>query len=51
MNKEEQIKIINETIAKTKFTLKPLGYNFIFWGFLIISMSLFHYFFPRGLKN
>ena len=47
MNKEEQIKIINETIAKTKFTLKPLGYNFIFWGFLIISMSLFHYFFPE----
>ena len=47
MNKEEQIRIINETIAKTKFALKPLGFNLIFWGFLIISMSLFQYFFPE----
>ena len=46
MTNEEQIKIINETIAKTKFSLKPLGYNFIFWGLLIISMSVFHHFFP-----
>ena len=46
MTNEEQIKIINETIAKTKFSLKPLGYNLIFWGLLIISMSVFHYFFP-----
>ncbi len=47
MNKEDQIRIINETIAKTKFALKPLGFNLIFWGFLIISMSLFQYFFPE----
>lgn len=47
MINEEQIKIINETIAKTKYSLKPLGFNFIFWGFLIVSMSIFQYLFPE----
>jgi len=47
MTKEEQLSIINDTIQKTKYNLKPLGYNLIFWGVLIITMSLFHYFFPQ----
>ena len=47
MTKEEQIKIINDAIIQTKTSLKPLGYNLLFWGILIISMSLFHYFFPE----
>jgi hypothetical protein len=47
MTKEEQLSIINDAIKETKYNLKPLGYNFTFWGILIISMSLFHYFFPQ----
>ena len=47
MTKEEQIKIINDAIIQTKNSLKPIGYNLLFWGILIISMSLFHYFFPE----
>jgi hypothetical protein len=47
MTKEEQIKIINDSIIQTKTNLKPLGLNFVFWGILIISMSLFHYFFAE----
>ena len=47
MTKEEQINIINDAIIQTKTSLKPLGYNLLFWGILIISMSLFHYFFPE----
>jgi len=47
MTKEEQLRIINDTIKKTKYNLKPLGYNLVFWGVLIITMSLFHYFFPQ----
>jgi len=47
MTKEEQLSIINDTIKKTKYNLKPLGYNLVFWGVLIITMSLFHYFFPQ----
>ena len=43
MTKEEQIKIINDAIIQTKTSLKPLGYNLLFWGILIISMSLFHF--------
>ena len=34
-------------LSKTKSNLKPLGYNLIFWSVVIISMSLFHYFFPQ----
>ena len=46
MTKEEQLSIINDAIRQTKINLKPFGYNFVFWGFLINLMSLFHYFFP-----
>ena len=47
MTKEEQLNIINDAIKQTKSNLKPLGYNLIFWSVVIISMSLFHYFFPE----
>ena len=47
MTKEEQLNIINDAIKQTKSNLKPLGYNLIFWSVVIISMSLFHYFFPQ----
>lgn len=47
MTKEEQLNIINDAIKQTKSNLKPLGYNLIFWSIVIISMSLFHYFFPQ----
>ena len=47
MTKEEQLSIINDTIKKTKYNLKPLGYSLIFWSVVVISMSLFHYFFPQ----
>jgi len=40
MTKEEQIKIINDAIIQTKTSLKPLGYNLLFWGILIISMRI-----------
>jgi hypothetical protein len=50
MTKEEQIKIINDAIIQTKYSLKPLGFNLLFWGILIISMSLFHYFFPELIQ-
>ena len=50
MNKEEQIKIINDAIIQTKYSLKPLGFNLLFWGILIISMSLFQYFFPQFVQ-
>lgn len=47
MTKEEQLNIINDAIKQTKTNLKPLGYNLIFWSIVVISMSLFHYFFPQ----
>ena len=47
MTKEEQLIIINDAIKQTKTNLKPLGYNLVFWSVVIISMSLFHYFFPQ----
>ena len=47
MTKEEQLNIINDAIKQTKSNLKPFGYNLIFWSIVIISMSLFHYFFPQ----
>jgi len=47
MTKEEQLSIINDAIQNAKYNLKPLGFNFIFWGVLIISMSLFQYFFHQ----
>ena len=50
MTKEEQLVIINDAIKQTKTNLKPLGYNLIFWSVVIISMSLFHYFFPKTVQ-
>ena len=47
MTKEEQLIIINDAIKQTKTNLKPLGYNLIFWSIVVISMSLFHYFFSQ----
>ena len=47
MTKQEQLNIINDAIKQTKINLKPLGYNLTFWSMVIISMSLFHYFFPK----
>ena len=47
MTKQEQLNIINDAIKQTKINLKPLGFNLIFWSMVIISMSLFHYFFPK----
>ena len=42
---EEQIEIISKVINSTKENLKPLSVNFIFWGSLIVGMSLTHYIF------
>ncbi|MBN09591.1 MAG: hypothetical protein CMC79_04390 [Flavobacteriaceae bacterium] len=50
MNTEEQIRLINNTISKTKESIRPLGFNFIFWGFLIIIMSLIHFLFPEVIQ-
>jgi len=51
MKAEDQIKIINDAINKAKEDLKPLAFNFIFWGVLTISMSLFHYFFSSIVET
>ena len=51
MEKEEQIKLINETINKTKENLKPLSFNLIFWGVFINILSLIHYFFPSIIEQ
>ena len=48
---EQQIEIINSVIKSTKENLKPLSVNFIFWGFLIIAMSLFNYVFPSLFQS
>ena len=48
---EQQIEIINSVIKSTKENLKPLSVNFIFWGFLIIAMSLFNYAFPSLFQS
>ena len=48
---EQQIEIINDVLKSTKENLKPLSVNFIFWGFLIIAMSLFNYAFPSLFQS
>ena len=48
--KEEQIEIISTVINSTKENLKPLSVNFIFWGILIIVMSLIHYSVPQYIQ-
>ena len=48
MTKEEQLSIINDAIKKTKYNLKPLGYNLIFWGVLVNFNELISLFFPSN---
>ena len=48
---EQQIETINSIIKSTKENLKPLSVNFIFWGVLIIAMSLFNYAFPSIFQS
>lgn len=47
MQTKDQIKLINDTINKTKEGLKESSFAFIFWGSLIAALSFFHYFFPK----
>ena len=49
-SKEEQIEIISKVINSTKENLKPLSINFIFWGILIVIMSLIHYSIPQFIQ-
>ena len=49
-SKEEQIEVISKVINSTKENLKPLSLNFIFWGSLIVVMSLIHYSIPRFIQ-
>jgi hypothetical protein len=51
MNSTEQIKLINDTINKTRENLKPLSFNLIFWGLFINVMSIIHYFFPSFIEQ
>lgn len=51
MNNTDQLQLIDDTIKKTKERLQPLGYNFIFWGILIISMSFVHLLFPSFVQQ
>ena len=49
-SKEEQIEVISKVINSTKENLKPLSLNFIFWGSLIVVMSLIHYSIPQFIQ-
>ena len=49
-SKEEQIEVISKVINSTKENLKPLSVNFIFWGSLIVVMSLMHYSIPQFIQ-
>lgn len=49
-SKEEQIEVISKVINSTKENLKPLSVNFIFWGSLIVVMSLIHYSIPLFIQ-
>jgi hypothetical protein len=49
--KEKQIEIISKVINSTKENLQPLSVNFIFWGCLIVGMSLIHYIFPQFIQS
>ena len=48
---KDQIQAIASVINNTRENLKPLSVNFIFWGFLIIAMSLFNYAFPSLFQS
>ncbi|RZP01770.1 MAG: hypothetical protein EVA43_05750 [Flavobacteriales bacterium] len=49
-SKEEQIEVISKVINSTRENLKPLSLNFIFWGSLIVVMSLIHYSIPQFIQ-
>ena len=47
----DQIEVIASAINNTRENLKPLSINFIFWGCLVIVMSLFNYAFPSLIAS
>jgi hypothetical protein len=47
----DQIEVIASVINNTRENLKPLSINFIFWGCLVIVMSLFNYAFPSLIAS
>ena len=47
----DQIEAIASVINNTRENLKPLSINFIFWGCLVIVMSLFNYAFPSLIAS
>ena len=48
---KDQIEAIASVINNTRENLKPLSINFIFWGCLVIVMSLFNYAFPSLIES
>ena len=48
---KDQIEAIASAIDNTRENLKPLSINFIFWGCLVIVMSLFNYAFPSLIAS
>ena len=48
---KDQIEEIASVINNTRENLKPLSINFIFWGCLVIVMSLFNYAFPSLIAS
>ena len=48
---KDQIEVIASVINNTRENLKPLSINFIFWGCLVIVMSLFNYAFPSLIAS
>ena len=48
---KDQIQVIASVINNTRENLKPLSINFIFWGCLVIVMSLFNYAFPSLIAS
>ena len=48
---KDQIQAIASVINNTRENLKPLSINFIFWGCLVIVMSLFNYAFPSLIAS
>ena len=48
---KDQIQAIASVINNTRENLKPLSINFIFWGCLVIVMSLINYAFPSLIAS
>ena len=51
MNKEDQIKVINDMINEARTSLKPLSFNLVFWGIFINIMNYTHYIYKYSPKN